>query len=95
MGPSANNQGGFKLMTLGSMKKVVRKSWYEIPMTDTVISRVKPLGQGKHNRIEFLFHKKIPIGELDITLVDAVETESPYIQLKEPYTNLNHISAGA
>ena len=74
MGPSRNMQGGFKFTTLGSMKKVVRQSWDEIPMPDTVIVWVNALGQGQPTDLEFLYFKKRPIGYINIKGVDAGET---------------------
>ena len=71
MGPRGNKQGGFKFMTLGSMKKVVRQIWYEIPMPDTVIAQVNALKHGKPNDIDFLDRKKLPIGYIYIIGVDA------------------------
>ena len=58
-------------MTLGYMKDVVRQSWDAIPMSDTVIARVNVLVQGQPNDLDFLDHKKCPIGELGITGVGA------------------------
>ena len=84
MGPSENKQCGLNLMTLGSTKKVVRQIWDAIPMTDTVIAQVKALGQVQPNDIDFLDHKKLPIWELDITVVYAGETEAPHIEMIEP-----------
>jgi hypothetical protein len=37
LGPSGNLQGGFKFMALNSGKKIVRRSWDVIPITDLVI----------------------------------------------------------
>ena len=74
MGPSGNKQGGFKFMTLGYMKKVVRRIWDAILMPDTVISQVNTLGQGQPDDIGFLDHKNHPIGEIDITGVDDGKT---------------------
>ena len=69
-----NKQGGFKFMTLGSMKKVVRKIWYATLMPATVVARVKALSQGQPNDLSFFDSNKHPIGELDITGVNAGET---------------------
>ena len=68
-------------MTLGSMKKVVRRSWDSLPIPDTVIVRANALGQGRPNNLDFLDCKKRPIGYLDITGVDAGNTEDPNIEL--------------
>ena len=81
MGPSGNKQGGLKFMTLGSMKKVVRRSWDALPMPNTVIARVNVLGQGQPNGIDLLDCKKRPIGEFDIIGVDDGVTEAPHIEL--------------
>ena len=43
MGPSGNKQGGFKFMTIVSMKKVLSQSWCAIPMPDTAIVKVNAL----------------------------------------------------
>ena len=95
MGTSGKNQSGFKFMTLGSMKKVVRQRWDEIPIPDTVIARVNALSQGQPNDLELLDFKKHPIGELEIIGVDDGETEYQKIELIEPYTDIDPISAGA
>ena len=64
MVPSGNKQGGFKFMTLGSMKKVVRRIWDELPMPDTVIAQVNTLGQGQPNDLDLLDRNIRTIGEL-------------------------------
>ena len=71
MGPRGNKQGEFKFMTLVSMKKVVRQSWDEIPMPETLILQVNALSEGKINNLDLLDDKKSPIGELEITGVDC------------------------
>ena len=53
-------------------------------MTETVIAQVKELGQVQPSDIDFLDHKKLPIWELDITVVYAGETEAPHIEMIEP-----------
>ena len=77
MGTSKNKKGGFKFMTLGSMKKVVRRRWYSIPMTDTMIARVNELDQGKSNDLDLLDLNKRLIRDIDITGADTRETEAP------------------
>jgi hypothetical protein len=44
LGPSVNMQGGFKFMALKTGKKIVRRSWYAIPMPYVMIARIKSLG---------------------------------------------------
>ena len=51
MGNSGNNQGGFKFITLESMKKVTRRIWDEIPLSDTIIAQVNTLDQGQSNSV--------------------------------------------
>ena len=94
MGPRGKNKGEFKFITLGLMKKLVRGSWYTIPMPDTVIVQVHILDQGQHDDIDFLDHKNNTIGELKITGVDTGETEAQHIDLIEPETDLYTISTG-
>ena len=79
MSPSGNKQGGFKFMTLGSMKKVTRKFWDRIMIPDTAIAQVDTLGQVQPNYLQLLVLKKLPIGELNTTGVDAGETEAPNV----------------
>ena len=47
-------------------------------MPDTIISQVNALLQGQPNDIEFLDQKKHTIGEIEITEVDARETDAPH-----------------
>ena len=70
MGPSGNKQGGFKFMTLGSMKKMNRWSWDEIPIPDTIIAQLNALDQGEPNDLQLCDSKKRPIKEIDIKRVD-------------------------
>ena len=63
-------------------------------MPDTVIARVNAFGQGKPNDLDFLDRKKLPIEEMDITIVDFGGNEAPHINLIEPDTHIDHISAG-
>ena len=62
MGPSGNNKVGLKCMTRESMKKAVRQIWDDIPMPDTVIVRVNAIEQGQPNDLDFLDHRKRPVG---------------------------------
>ena len=94
MSPSEKKQGGFKFMTLGSIKKVVRRIWDAIPMPDTVVSRLNALGQGQIIDLDFLDIKKRPIGELKIKGVDYGETEAPHIDIIEPKTDIDPILSG-
>ena len=63
------------------MKKVTRRSWYNIPMPDTVIYQVNTIIQGQPNDIDFLDHKKHPLVDIEITGMDARKTEAPHIEL--------------
>ena len=57
-------------MTLVSMKKVVSRSWDEIPMPDTIIAQVNALVHRKSNDIDFVDSKKRPIVDINTTVVD-------------------------
>ena len=53
------------------------------------------IGQGQPDELDFHDYKKHPIGDLNITGVDVGGTVAPYIDLIEPYTDLDHIMASA
>ena len=95
MSSSGNNQGELKFMTLESMNKVIRRSWDTILMPDTVIDQVNAPGKDQPNDIQLLDRNKRPIGDFDITGVNAGETKAPHIELVEPDTDLNPISDGS
>ena len=67
MGLNRNKQGGLNFITLGSMKKVVRRSWVALQMPGTVILQVNAIGQEQSNDLDFLGCKKRPIGDIEIT----------------------------
>ena len=60
MGPSGNIQGGYFFMSLASGKKITRRSWDELPITDAVIDRVNLLGQDQPEQLTF----KAPTADL-------------------------------
>ena len=64
-------------------------------MPYTVIDKVNALIQGQHNYLDLFYCKKHPFEELNITVVDAGETEAPHIELVEPETDLDPIFDGA
>jgi len=37
LGPTGNIQGSHKFMLLDTGKKIVRRNWTELPLTDTVV----------------------------------------------------------
>jgi len=47
LGPSGNLQGGHKFLVLNTGKTISRRQWTEIPMSDTVITRVNKLGHSQ------------------------------------------------
>ena len=77
------------------MKKVVRRSWYALPMPATVITRMNALVQGQPNDPDFLDCNNFPLWELDTTGVDAGGTEAQHIELIELETDIDPIPAGA
>jgi hypothetical protein len=73
LGPSGNVQGGFKFMSLKSMKKIIRRNWDAIPMPDTVIDRVNLLGKDQQEQLVFTDCKGCPIGDIELPGVDGDE----------------------
>ena len=53
---------------------MVRQRWDETPISDTVIALLNVIVQVQHDDLEFLGHKKGPIGDFNITGVDSGET---------------------
>ena len=64
-------------------------------MPDTVIDQVNAPGKDQPNDIQLLDRNKCPIVDIDITWVNDGETEAPHIELVEPETDLDPISAGS
>ena len=64
-------------------------------MPDTVIDQVNAPGKGQPNDTQLLDRNKCPIGDLDITEMNDGETKAPHIELVEPDTDLDPISAGS
>ena len=62
------------------MKNITRRSWYMIPMPDTVIDRVNLLGKYQQEQL-FTDHKVQIIGDGDVELTgvdgDGDENEAP------------------
>jgi hypothetical protein len=83
LGPSGNVQGGYKFMSLHSMKKIVRRSWDAIPMPETVILRVNQLGKDEPEQFVFTDRNGRLIGDIELTGVDGDENEIPQQQLDE------------
>ena len=89
LGPSGNMQGGFKFMTLKTMKKIVRRSWDPIPMPDTVIARVNELGKDQPEQFAFTDRNGQLIGDVKIPGVDGDEDgmKRPQMGMKRPHTS--------
>ena len=77
LGPSGNLQGGYRFMSLHSMKKIVRRSWDAIPMPDTVINRVNKLGKDKPLQLVFTDRSGRLIGDIELPGVYGDENETP------------------
>ena len=71
LGPIENLQGGFKFMALNTGKKIVRRSWDVIPMTDTVITRVNALESDKPEQFIFTDRHGRPIDNVKIPGLDT------------------------
>jgi hypothetical protein len=54
LGPSGNLQGGFKFMALNSAKKIVRRNWDVIPLSDVVSNRVNEFGKDQPHLMTFM-----------------------------------------
>jgi hypothetical protein len=78
LGPSGNVQGGFKFMSLQTMKKIVRRSWDSIPMPDTVIARVNKLGKDEPEQFIFTDRSGRLIGDVELPGVDGVNNDTPH-----------------
>ena len=78
MVPSENIQGGFKFMSLSSMKNITRKSWDMTLMPDTVIDRFNLLGKDQPEILAFSDRKGrlIADGDVELTGVDGDEKEA-------------------
>ena len=83
VGPSDNNQGGYKFYTLRSGKKVTRRAWDELPMPDTVIDRVNELGKDQPELLTFKDRKGRVIGDVEIPGVDGDFTNENAIDPQE------------
>jgi hypothetical protein len=66
LGPSGNIQGGFKFMALNSGKKIVRRSWYVIPMPDVVINHINELGKDQPSIMTFTDRHGHLVGDIEI-----------------------------
>jgi hypothetical protein len=64
LGPSGNVQGGYKFMSLATMKQIVRRSWDEIPMPTAVITRVNALGHDQPKQFVFTDRTGRLIGDI-------------------------------
>jgi hypothetical protein len=55
LGPSSNFQGNYKLLALNSGRKITRKQFTELPMSDSVIKQVKALAEKEKQGDEIIF----------------------------------------
>jgi hypothetical protein len=79
LGPSGNLQGGFKFMAFNSGKKIVRRSWYVIPMPDLVIDRVNALDTDQPKHMTFTDRQGRLIGDVEIPGVDKQEEDDDHL----------------
>jgi hypothetical protein len=83
MGPSGNQQGGFKFMSLRTGKKITRFVWTPIPMPDFAIARVNFLGRNQPKLIAFYDRRGREIGDIEPTGVDDEGSQAPQNQLED------------
>ena len=57
LGPSENNQRGFKFISIQPAKKITIRIWDAISMPDTVIARVNELAKGEAEHFIFTYKK--------------------------------------
>jgi hypothetical protein len=89
LGPSGNVQGGYKFMSLHSMKKIVRRSWDAIPMPDTVIARVNQLSKDEPEQFVFTDHNGRVIGDIELPGVDGDGNHTPQDLLHNEAENID------
>jgi len=80
LGPTGNEQGTYKVMNLGTGKKIKRRCWTKMPMPDSAIARVEALGV-RAGRGTFDFADRNGIlfewnEEVDDRQADLIEEES-------------------
>jgi hypothetical protein len=77
LGPSGNLQGGFKVMALNTVNKIVCRIWDVVPMPDLVITRVNALGSDQHQQMTFIYRHGSLIRDIEIPGVDANKDPLP------------------
>ena len=73
LGPTHNEQGGFKFMRLTTGTAITRYGWDPIPMPSSVISRFNRLGKDQPELLLFTDRKGRLIGEAEPIGVDGAE----------------------
>jgi hypothetical protein len=66
-------------MAFNSGKKIVRRSWYVIPMPDLVIDRVNALGRDQPQHMTFTDRHGRLIGDVEIPGVDDQEEDDDHL----------------
>ena len=89
LGPTGNDQGGYKFMSLKTEEKITRYSWDELPMPDSVIARVNKLAKDQPEDLIFTNKKGELIGDVEVTGVDGeLEQVTPQIETIEEDNDL-------
>ena len=73
LGPTHNEQGGFKFMSLTTGSAITSYGWDQIPMPSYVIARVTRLGKDQPELLLFTDRKGRLIGEAEPTGVNGAE----------------------
>ena len=78
LGPTGNEQGGYKFMSLTTGKKFTGYKWTELPIPDSVIKRVNTLGKDQPKVLAFFdrFGNRIE-DDPELTGVDAQAPPEP------------------
>ena len=70
LGPIGNLQGGYKCTSLSSGKKIIRRSWDTIPISDEVITQVNVNRSNQQEQLIFTDWRRRPIEDVGVPGMD-------------------------
>ena len=80
LGPIGNLQGGYKCTSLSSGKKIIRRSWDAIPISDEVITRVNVNRSNHQEQLIFTDWRGRTIRDVEFP---GMEQHNGYVQIPE------------
>ena len=86
LAPIGNLQGGYKCTSLSSGKKIIRRSWDAIPISDEVITRVNVNRSNQQEQLIFTDWRRRPIGDVEVPVMDQQNED-----LQIPGVNANQV----